>query len=318
MSVFLGIDTSNYTTSVAAFDNENNIMVSEKKLLPVSQSACGLRQSDAVFHHVKQLAEVSRSVISKIGKPPSAIGFSISPCDFEGSYMPCFLVGKMVAEILQAVYNAKIYSFSHQRGHIAAALYSVDNIKMLESEFIALHISGGTTDILKVCPDKEKIIKVECIGKSLDLKAGQAVDRVGVMLGLSFPCGANLEKMALESDKTFKIKPFVKGFDCSLSGIENIAKKMYDCGECHNDIAKFCLDYIGESIFKVCENVKNDYPELPFVFAGGVMSNGALQTKLKEKFGGFFAKPQYSSDNAAGISILCKIAFERNLVEFQG
>lgn len=316
MAVFLGIDTSNYTTSVAAYDSESGEMLSEKKLLHVSDNACGLRQSDAVFLHVKQLGEVANRVLSKLNNPPIAIGFSIAPRDNEGSYMPCFLVGKMLGQTLASAYKAKLYAFSHQCGHIAAALYSINRLEMLDKEFLALHISGGTTDLIKVVPDSDKIISCECIGKSLDLKAGQAIDRVGVMLGLTFPCGPLLEELAEKSEKSFKLKPCIKGLDCALSGLQNQAEKMYAQGKLPCDIAKYCIDFIGASIDGMCKNAALLYPKLPFVFAGGVMSNKKLSSMLKKNYDGLFAEPKYSSDNAAGTAVLCKTAFERNLKEY--
>ncbi len=316
MSVFLGIDTSNYTTSVAAYDAQSGNMISEKMLLPVSDNACGLRQSDAVFAHVKQLGKVAESVLSGIDEPIAAVGFSAFPCDFEGSYMPCFLVGKMLAQSLSAAYGVPAFRFSHQRGHIAAALYSVDALNMLDESFLALHISGGTTDLLKVQPHDEKIISVECIGASLDLKAGQAVDRVGVMLGLNFPCGPELEKLALKSNKKFKITPYIKDMNCSLSGVENKAQKMLEQGGEPCDIAKFCIDYIAKSLHSMCSEAAKKYPNLPFVFAGGVMSNKYIQSYLSDTFKGYFAKPYYSSDNAAGIAVLTSQAFDRKLPQF--
>lgn len=310
MSVYLGIDTSNYTSSVAAYDSESGKMLSEKLLLPVKENSCGLRQSDAVFLHVKQLGDVAEAVLSKLSEKPVAIGVSVSPCDNEGSYMPCFLVGKMLSQALSAAYNARLHFFSHQRGHIAAALYSADRLDLLKSEFLALHISGGTTDLLKIIPDAEKIISVERIGRSLDIKAGQAIDRVGVMLGLDFPCGAQLEEFASKSDKIFKIKPCVNGLDCNLSGLENQAQKMLYNGENSVDIARYCLDFVGETIDKICENARTKYPNLPFVFAGGVMSNKKIKDNLSQKYNGIFAEPRFSSDNAAGIAVLCKIRDE--------
>lgn len=310
MPVYLGIDTSNYTSSVAAYDSDSGKMISEKLLLPVKENSCGLRQSDAVFLHVKQLGDVAEAVLSKLNKKPAAIGVSVSPCDSEGSYMPCFLVGKMLSQALAAAYNSRLYFFSHQSGHIAAALYSAGKLDLLGSEFLALHISGGTTDLLKITPDKEKIISVRRIGKSLDIKAGQAIDRVGVMLGLEFPCGAKLEELANTSDRTFKIKPCVKEMDCNLSGLQNQSEKMLDAGESGPDIAKYCLDFVGETIDRMCENAREKYPNLPFVFAGGVMSNKKIKDNLSKKYNGYFAEPIFSSDNAAGIAVLCKLRDE--------
>lgn len=291
-------------------------MISEKIVLSVKENTCGLRQSEAVFQHVVNLSKVCEKVFNKLNEKPCAIGFSISPCDFEGSYMPCFMVGKMLALSLAAAYKIKCYSFSHQRGHIMAALFSSGCLELSREPFLAFHISGGTTDLLLVKPDDEKIITVTQIGSSLDLKAGQAVDRVGVMLSLPFPCGRELEILSEKSKNNYKIKPYLRELSCSLSGVENKAKIMLDNNEPKEDIAKFCLDYILCSIKEMCRKARDIYSGLPFVFAGGVMSNKYLKSELTKEFGGYFAEPEYSSDNAAGTAILCKFAFENNMKEY--
>lgn len=313
MSVFIGIDTSNYTSSVAVYNSETKQMISNKLLLPVEENKCGLRQSDAVFYHVKQIGDVVKETLAQIDGSVSAVGVSLTPCDDEKSYMPCFLVGKLIAEVLSAAYKVKTYYFSHQRGHIAAALYSAGCLNLFNERFLAFHVSGGTTDLLKVEPDEKMIIKVSQIGKSLDLKAGQAIDRVGVMLGLKFPCGCELEKLSEKSDRVFNIKTCIKGLDCALSGVENQAQKMKLNGENYADIAKYCLDFIEKTIDEMSFAALNEHPGLPIVFAGGVMSNKKINNHLSKKYNAFFAEPKYSSDNAAGIAILCKTAFERNL-----
>ena len=119
--MILGIDTSNYTTSVALYDEENKIAYNFKKLLPVKSGEKGLRQSDAVFHHTMQIRELLKDAF-KITTDISSVGVSISPCDNDGSYMPCFMVGQTVAEAISGALNAKLFTFSHQRGHVAAAL----------------------------------------------------------------------------------------------------------------------------------------------------------------------------------------------------
>lgn len=192
----------------------------KKMLLPVKSGERGLRQSDAVFHHTQQLWQVVSAVIDECGKP-DFIGASYAPRDAEGSYMPCFTVGLNTAKCLSSALGVPLYKFSHQAGHVAAAVYSSGHIELFDREFIAFHVSGGTTEALLVRPDEEKLLNIDIIGRTLDLNAGQAVDRVGVAMGLKFPAGAELEKLALKSQKVFKPKPCVKDTDCCLSGIEN-------------------------------------------------------------------------------------------------
>ena len=223
MGCFLGIDTSNYTTSVALYDSVTGEMKQQKKLLPVAKGNLGLRQSDAVFHHTKQLPDLVEALTSDIVL--TAVGVSVKPRLAEGSYMPCFLCGEGLARSLAAITGAELYRTSHQTGHILAALYSAGRLDLLSREFIAFHVSGGTTDCLICRPDDENIIDITEAGTSLDLKAGQAVDRAGLMLDLAFPCGPALEELALKSTKKFKVKPVIRGTDCSLSGLENKCKR---------------------------------------------------------------------------------------------
>ena len=107
MSFVLGIDTSNYTTSCALLDTADMSVRSCKKLLPVKQGERGLRQSDAVFHHTKQLPELMKQLFDK-RYDLSAVGYSYAPRCAEGSYMPCFLVGENVAQAVSLACGADL------------------------------------------------------------------------------------------------------------------------------------------------------------------------------------------------------------------
>ncbi len=306
--MFLGIDTSNYTTSAALYDLSVNEIIQRKKLLPVKEGELGLRQSDAVFAHVKQLGEIFETLINGNRYNIDAIGVSTRPRDIDGSYMPCFLVGEMVSKTLSSVLKIPRYDFSHQQGHIAAALFSAGRLDLINEKFIAFHLSGGTTEALLVTPDENRIIKCEKVAGSADLKAGQAVDRVGIMLGLPFPAGKYLEELALLSTAKFKIKPTMKGSECCLSGIENKCRKMLDSGEKREDIALFCLKSIEAALCGMTDALIEEYGKLPLIYAGGVMSNKIIRKTMEEKYCGIFAMPEFSSDNAAGIAVLASIA----------
>lgn len=311
MSAFLGIDTSNYTTSAALFDSEANTIIQSKKLLPVKAGELGLRQSDAVFAHVKQLGDMVQNVFDEYREEITAIGVSTRPRDIDGSYMPCFLVGEMAANCLGVALKAPVLPFAHQQGHVAAALYSAGRLDLFRERFIAFHLSGGTTEALLVEPSAERIIRCTKIGGSMDLKAGQAVDRIGVMLGLPFPAGKYLEELALKSDRKFKIKPVMKGTECCLSGVENKCRKMLENGEKSEDIALFCLKSVEAALCGMTDATLSEYGKLPLVYAGGVMSNCIIRNTIENKYGGIFAKPEFSSDNAAGIAVLAAEAYKR-------
>ncbi len=305
----LGIDTSNYTTSVALY--EGNEIYHYKKLLQVNDGRLGLRQSEAVFGHIKSINEVFDKAVRNFDLTNlKSIGVSVKPRDIEGSYMPCFLVGKSIANIIASVLDIECYEFSHQAGHIVSALHSVDRLDILDNQFIAFHVSGGTTEALLVTPDRESVIKTEIVSKTLDLNAGQVIDRVGNMLDFPFPSGRYIDNLSKQSEKEFKIVPCIKGNDCCLSGIENKCANMRESFK-DEDIAKYVIDYILITLDKICEKLITKYGNMPVVFSGGVMSNSTISEKLSKKYNALFASPEFSSDNAAGVAILSKIKQEK-------
>lgn len=313
----LGIDTSNYTTSVCLYDVQNGKVFHLRKLLPVKSGQVGLRQSDAVFHHTQQLPDLIKELFTGFSVNPviDAIGVSVRPRDEKGSYMPCFTVGKGAADILGSVLNVPVYGFSHQSGHIAAAVYSADCDSIYSERFLAFHVSGGTTEAVLVTPDEENIFLTKIAAKSLDLHAGQAIDRIGVELGLKFPCGAELERLALSCKKSVKVKPCIKGSNCCLSGIENICRKMIENGADGGETALTCLMFIAASLEQMCTNLLAEYGSMPILFAGGVMSNSIIKKYLSERFNCIFAKPEFSTDNACGTSVLAYKMYRKELTE---
>lgn len=298
--MYLGFDTSNYTTSVALFDGVK--MYQEKQLLTVKNGERGLRQSDAVFQHTVNMP-VLLERLNFQDTNIKAVGVSTRPRNIDGSYMPCFLVGKNNAVSVSRFTGARLYETSHQVGHILAALYSADRLDLINKRFIAFHVSGGTTEALLVEPDERELIKNKVIAQSADLKAGQAIDRAGVMMGYSFPSGKILDELSKKSDKNYNIKPVMLGLDCSLSGIENKARAMFESGESEQNISKFVLCSISAAIDKMTELLLEKYGDLPLLYAGGVMSNSLIKSNIMRKYNAYFAEPVYSCDNACGLAI---------------
>lgn len=320
--LFIGIDTSNYTTSVAICDESGNILTNLKRLLPVKEGERGLRQSEAVFAHVKNFPIIADKLNEFLALLDgdyvySAIAVSATPRDAEGSYMPCFLVGVALAEMLSAVLQIPLYKTSHQVGHILAAASSAvsgDLNKLgeiLAEEHFALHVSGGTTDLLLVSPDDEKIVSIERIGGSSDANAGQIVDRTGVRLGFPFPCGPYIDEAAVRYGSVAKgVAVSVKGTDCNMSGLENKAIKLIEEGKSIEEVSVYVLEYVAKSIERVVSNAFDMFGKKKVVFAGGVMSSRYIKKRLSHL--GMFSEPQYSSDNASGVAIAASILFGRN------
>lgn len=300
--MFLGLDTSNYTTSVALYNGADTVQ--KKKMLTVKEGERGLRQSDAVFQHTVNMPGLLEELdLDEI----KAVGVSDKPRNIEGSYMPCFLVGVNTAVAVSKTAGVPLYRTSHQVGHILAALYSADKLNLINERFIAFHLSGGTTEALLVTPHKDEIIKAEIIAESLDLKAGQAIDRAGVMMGMHFPCGKELDTLSKCSTEEFKFRPSMKGLNCSLSGVENKAKQLLDSGASKEDISRFVLTAVVSSVDAMLDGIIKEYDNLPVIFSGGVSSNSMLNQVITDKYGAFFAKPEFSLDNAAGTAIFAAL-----------
>jgi len=319
--LFLGIDTSNYTTSAAIVNGEGKVVLNAKRPLPVREGERGLRQSDAVFHHVKNLPSVSeevRSTLHALGTEEwTAVGCSATPRDNEGSYMPCFLSGLAAAEMTAASMQKPLYRVSHQRGHVMAALYSAcenHGLSMdpfLKEPFLAFHVSGGTTDLLLCEPDEELVWKITCIGGSKDINGGQAIDRTGVRMGLHFPCGAQMDEAALTyTGKCPPVKISVTDCFCNLSGLENKTEDMIRSGEDLAAVSAYTLTFIAKTLEKMTLNAKERYGDLPVIFAGGVMSSRFIRKILNPY--GYFADGQYAADNAAGVALLTAELYRRS------
>lgn len=309
MALTLGIDTSNYASSAALYDEATGRVVMKRRLLPVPDGTVGLRQSDAVFAHVKQLSSVVREMTAEYGAAGaiSAVGVSVSPRRAEGSYMPCFLVGQMVAESIAAVLGVPVRECSHQEGHILAALYSSGSMEWIKNRFLAFHVSGGTTEVLLVEPDETHIIHETCVAATLDLNAGQLIDRVGARLGCGFPAGPELERLAATCTETIRVRATAKEGGVCLSGVQNQCETLLQKGKDAAYVARFCLESVGAALEELLRQQLSLQGPLSVLFAGGVMSNQLIRKGLSEITACRFAEPAFSADNAAGVAILASL-----------
>ena len=309
MPVCLGLDTSNYTTSVAVFDGVDGKNCG--KLLDVPEGALGLRQSDALFQHVKRLPDMFAAlrrdgVLEQI----EAVGASTQPRAVEGSYMPCFLPGETIGRCIADVLGVPFFSCSHQEGHIAAAAWSAGHIELLNEPHLAWHLSGGTTELLYVEPNGCRV-KAECIGGTSDISAGQLIDRTGKMMGLHFPAGKALDALTDGEDRGAFFRVKLRDYTFSLSGVENQVKAMVERGEEQKRIACFVLDTVANAVLSATRAAWEKWPELPVLCSGGVASSQRLRQWMKTAV---FAQPQFSTDNAMGVAIMTR----RMLLEEQG
>ena len=307
----LGFDTSNYTTSAAVCGG--GTAENRGKLLTVPEGALGLRQSEALFQHVKRLnlmVEQLRAdgVMDRI----AAVGASTRPREVEGSYMPCFLVGEGEGRTLAAALGVPFYPCSHQQGHIAAAAWSAGREDLLDKPHLAWHLSGGTTELLRVEPEGHTV-RAEVVGGTNDIAAGQLVDRAGVLLGLPFPAGKALDALYPEADETDFFRVMLNDLTFSLSGMENKVKELLERGEKPANIARFTIDTIMDVLLRTTREAQKRWPGLPVLCSGGVASNRQIRAAMEKTCGAVFAQPQYATDNALGVAILAHRALEQGV-----
>ncbi|MBQ9161968.1 MAG: peptidase M22 [Clostridia bacterium] len=327
---YVGFDTSNYTTSAAAVavgeDGELSVIANCKAPLPVGEGERGLRQSDAVFAHTKNLPVVIRQLAEHIeGYSVCGVGYSSRPRDVEDSYMPVFLSGKVAAEAYASALGVPLYEFSHQNGHIMAALYSSGALAdgLLRKSFFAFHLSGGTTEAVLVAPHevaadgaRDGFFTSRLLCATADINAGQAIDRAGVAMGLAFPCGREMEQLAREwMGDIPSMKITVNDGKCNLSGLENKALQLYASSQNKSQVSAFVFSVIGKTVLKMTEYLQAEYSEehpYDVLYAGGVMSNTLMRPMLSEgkNYKTYFAEPQYSADNAAGVALMTAMRAE--------
>jgi N6-L-threonylcarbamoyladenine synthase len=301
----LGIDTSNYTTSVALVDDSLKLLYQKGILLTVKPGERGLRQSDALFQHVGNLPKVLEAI--NLHDEIEVICCSKSPRPLADSYMPVFKAGESLAESLALLLKKPLLKTSHQENHIRAAIYgSGETLK--DDTFIAVHFSGGTSEVLWV-EKRESGYNCQILSQSLDLNAGQLIDRIGVQMGLAFPTGRELEKLATTAEsggqKVFSTSVTDGGFH--FSGQENQAKMALQNGIPKDLIARQLFENIAATLVKVIERQKPQNETGAVLFSGGVMSNGIIKEQIEAKLKGlnlYFAPGDFSRDNAIGNALL--------------
>jgi N6-L-threonylcarbamoyladenine synthase len=302
-NIIIGIDTSCYTTSIAAISLDKNIVFNEKIMLKVGKESRGIRQSEMVFQHVNNLGNLSETIKKLMNEyNVVAICASEKPRPVNDSYMPAFTVGYNFAKMFSSLNGVNFYSTTHQENHIYASLHTN---KLKNNRFISVHMSGGTTEILLVENVKNNL-DIKIIGGSKDISFGQLIDRLGVELGYNFPCGKYIDKNALSCEDCIKegLKTSVKNGYMNLSGIENqINRYVNDYDEAY--VSKLLMDSIVRNLYKSLIYVCNEYDIDEVVFAGGVASSKYINDNLKKRLykqgiKSYFTESEYSTDNAVG------------------
>lgn len=309
---YLGIDTSAYTTSIGVVDEKGQVVLDLRNSLMVINNKKGLRQQEAVFQHIKNLPKMFERISESIDVDKiEVISVSTKPRNIKESYMPVFVVGKEQAFIVSKLFNIPLKEFSHQDGHIAAGIRDTNLEK--EDQFISFHLSGGTTELLFV-DNKKDGFDIEIIGGSLDISVGQLVDRIGVRLGLNFPCGNKMDFLSQSGNIIDENIPIsIKDTWANFSGYENFFNYLIDTKKYSaNDISKTIFHTIYLSLKNVIINSCTRYNIDKVLLVGGVASNKFIRSNLKKSLGKkgiklYTAPINLCSDNGIGVAYLGKV-----------
>nr|MDD6335022.1 O-sialoglycoprotein endopeptidase [bacterium] len=310
--MILGMDTSCYTTSVALVGEDGSLLADARIPLKVEAGGRGLRQSEALFQHVQNLPGLMEGVLGKVPGNIAGICASARPRPQQGSYMPVFTAGHGLARSLASALDVPLWETSHQEGHIAAAAGAAGFVP--RGRFLAMHVSGGTTEILSIQP-REAGYDITLMGATRDLHAGQVVDRIGVAMGLAFPAGPALEALAGGCPKVENgLVTTVRGADCHLSGIEAQALRRLEQGAAREEIARAVLEALGRTLGGMVRAAAKETGLSACLMAGGVMSNAIIRNVLLKRAPDvrfIFAPPRYCSDNAVGCARIGLMAYTK-------
>lgn len=305
MRAVLGLDTSCYFTSLALVDEVGQVRLNARTQLTVARGERGLRQSEAVFAHVLDLPALFAAQAEALAAVQVIlVAASTAPRPAPDAYMPVFRVGEGQGKVYAQALGVPFFSTNHQDGHIAAALLGsgLENSR----SFLAFHLSGGTTEMLWYRGGD-----TELLGGTLDLPAGQLVDRIGVRMGCPFPSGSSLEALAEKGQARGMLGASVTGCHCHLSGAEAAAMRLLAQGAAQEDVAAELYDFLARTVLRLMEGGMERTGEKRVLLTGGVASSALLRRMLAERARKrripvelHFARPGLSGDNAVGVALL--------------
>ncbi len=304
--LYLGLDTSAYTTSLAVVNQQEHLLVDRRIPLTVQKGNLGLRQSEAVFLHLKNLTVLWEDPYS-LGKHGElvAIAASNQPRPVQGSYMPVFKVSEACGSFLAQTMGLNFLASSHQEGHIMAGLWSAG---LAKGYYLIVQLSGGTTELVESEEISPGLLETRLVGQGSDLNAGQFIDRLGSLMGISFPAGPKLENLAKGGrDNVIKLPVAVKNSTISFSGPASSAERALQKGFRKEDLARAIEVCIADSLLRAIYNLDDSLKDYDgILFVGGVAANQYIRERLGKKIGPakvYFPRSHFASDNAVGLAV---------------
>lgn len=303
----LGIETSCDETGIAIYDDEKGLLANQLySQVKLHADYGGVVPELASRDHVRKTVPLIQAALKEAGLSSTdidAVAYTAGP-----GLVGALLVGATVGRSLAFAWDAPAIPVHHMEGHLLAPMLE-DNPPAFP--FVALLVSGGHTQLISVTG----IGKYELLGESIDDAAGEAFDKTAKLLGLDYPGGPMLSKMASQGTEGRFVFPRPMtdrpGLDFSFSGLKTFAANTIrnndDSEQTRADIARAFEDAVVDTLMIKCKRALEKTGFKRLVMAGGVSANRTLRAKLAQmmqKRGGevFYARPEFCTDNGAMIA----------------
>lgn len=316
----LGIETSCDETGIAIYDSEAGLLANQLySQVKLHADYGGVVPELASRDHVRKTIPLIQEALKEAGltaKDIDGVAYTAGP-----GLVGALLVGATIGRSLAFAWDVPAVPVHHMEGHLLAPMLE-DNPP--DFPFVALLVSGGHTQLISVTG----IGKYELLGESIDDAAGEAFDKTAKLLGLDYPGGPMLSKMAQQGTEgrfTFP-RPMTDrpGLDFSFSGLKTFAANTVrandDSPQTHADIARAFEDAVVDTLAIKCKRALEQTGFKRLVMAGGVSANRTLRAKLGEmmtKRGGevFYARPEFCTDNGAMIAYAGMVRLQTNATQ---
>ena len=303
----LGIETSCDETGIAIYDDEKGLLANQLySQVKLHVDYGGVVPELASRDHVRKTVPLIQAALKEAGLSSTdidAVAYTAGP-----GLVGALLVGATVGRSLAFAWDVPAIPVHHMEGHLLAPMLE-DNPPAFP--FVALLVSGGHTQLISVTG----IGKYELLGESIDDAAGEAFDKTAKLLGLDYPGGPMLSKMASQGTEGRFVFPRPMtdrpGLDFSFSGLKTFAANTIrnndDSEQTRADIARAFEDAVVDTLMIKCKRALEKTGFKRLVMAGGVSANRTLRAKLAQmmqKRGGevFYARPEFCTDNGAMIA----------------
>ena len=308
----LGIETSCDETGVAIYDEEKGLIANQLySQIEMHADYGGVVPELASRDHIRKTVPLIEAALKEA---------NLTACDIDGvaytagpGLVGALLVGATIARSLAYAWNVPALGVHHMEGHLLAPMLEETPP---EFPFVALLISGGHTQLVKV----DSVGQYELLGESIDDAAGEAFDKTGKLLGLDYPAGVAVSKLAEQGTPNRFVFPRPMtdrpGLDFSFSGLKTFAANTINANLDENgkldeqtrcDIAHAFQQAVVDTILIKCKRALQQTGYKRLVMAGGVSANKQLRADLAEmmkSLGGevYYPRPQFCTDNGAMIS----------------